>query len=96
MKFRIYNGPIISEWYYWKGQYRGMKIRVLKMAKTWENVYLKPKMGGSGGSRLRLRFRFHPGILTPTPTPLKNKDTAPIPVPTPAILTPIPVPIPVT
>ncbi len=40
MKFRIYNGPIISEWY-GKGQYRGMKIRVLKMAKTWENVYLK-------------------------------------------------------
>ncbi len=30
---------------------------------------MRPKMGGSGWSRLRLRFRFQPGILTPVPIP---------------------------
>ncbi len=58
----------------WKGQYRGTIIRVLKMAKTWENVYLKRTISSLNqmlnplksyrGSYLTRHF---PQILSPKP-----------------------------
>ena len=40
MKLRIYQGHIIPERYR-KGQHHCIIFRILKMVKTWENVYSK-------------------------------------------------------